>query len=66
MQGVVRGSGGIERSDTAPSFRNFRKGFCCVQGVVKEAVEELREQLQRHLYQIHFDLIRLSNQQQVS
>ncbi len=36
-----------------------------MQGVVRDAVEELREQIQRHLYQIHFDLIRLSNQQQV-
>jgi hypothetical protein len=45
-----RGCGGIARADTAPSFYGFRKGLCCVQGVVRDAVEELREQIQRHLF----------------
>jgi hypothetical protein len=46
-----RGCRGIARADTAPSFWDFRKRLCCVQGVVREAIEELREQMQRHLFE---------------
>jgi hypothetical protein len=45
------GCSGIARADAAPSFRDFRKGLCCVQGMLREAVEELREQMQRHLFE---------------
>jgi hypothetical protein len=31
-------------------FLEFRKGLCCIQGVLREAVQELREQMQRHLF----------------
>ncbi len=43
--------GGIAKADAAPSFLDFRIGLCCVQEVVREAVEELREQIQRHLFE---------------